>query len=197
VGSKPSRVEFASDNPLLILVVYILGWVQLQRSCVCDLCNTLLLLLGSSTHTFNRMYSKLRASKSQWRWPALAALHKPMQQLLQVAWTESATCNHHVMLKNRRDMHGRCLHRRVVAATQTAGAEFVYVVSSERDWRHVCITSFVCCRWCAPPGAGPVGVTIQVFQSDTLPQAADAQPLLTHTGFYAMQVSTTQPSTDL
>jgi hypothetical protein len=43
VRSKPSRVEFASDNPLPILVVSILGWVQLQRSC--DPCNTLLLLL--------------------------------------------------------------------------------------------------------------------------------------------------------
>jgi hypothetical protein len=32
-----------------------------------------------------------------------------------------------------------------------------------------------------------VGVTFQVFQGKALPAAADAAPLLTHTGSYAMQ----------
>jgi hypothetical protein len=38
-------VEFVSDIPLPILVVSLLSWVQLQRSCLRDLCNTLPLLL--------------------------------------------------------------------------------------------------------------------------------------------------------
>lgn len=42
-----------------------------------------------------------------------------------------------------------------------------------------------------------MGVTIQVFQRDTLPQAADAEPLLTHTCFYAMQVRTARPLIDV
>lgn len=41
-----------------------------------------------------------------------------------------------------------------------------------------------------PPGAGPAGIVIQVFKGSSLPTAADAQPLLEHTGWYAMQVHT-------
>lgn len=55
----------------------------------------------------------------------------------------------------------------------------------------------LCCRnyrWSAPPGAGPVGIIIDVFSGRSLPQAADAQPLLTRTGWYRMQVGCTVQS---
>jgi hypothetical protein len=45
VRYKLSRVGFVLMVPLLVLAVSFHGWVQLQRSCVSDPCNTLLLLL--------------------------------------------------------------------------------------------------------------------------------------------------------
>lgn len=44
------------------------------------------------------------------------------------------------------------------------------------------------CRWNAPPGAGPVGVTLEVFSGGSVPGGASAQPLLTQQGWYRMQV---------
>jgi hypothetical protein len=43
VRYKLSRVGFVLMVPLLVLAVSFHGWVQLQRSCVSDPCNTLLL----------------------------------------------------------------------------------------------------------------------------------------------------------
>jgi hypothetical protein len=45
VRYKLSRVGFVLMVPLLVLAVSFHGWVRLQRSCVSDPCNTLLLLL--------------------------------------------------------------------------------------------------------------------------------------------------------
>jgi hypothetical protein len=49
VRYKLSRVGFVLMVPLLVLAVSFHGWVQLQRSCVSDPCNTLLLLLLCNT----------------------------------------------------------------------------------------------------------------------------------------------------
>ena len=43
------------------------------------------------------------------------------------------------------------------------------------------------CRWRVPPGAGPAGITIEVFEGSNLP-ADNTEPLLKHTGWYKMQV---------
>jgi hypothetical protein len=50
VRYKLSRVGFVLMGPLLVLAVSFHGWVQLQRSCVSDPCNTLL-LRGRSAST--------------------------------------------------------------------------------------------------------------------------------------------------
>jgi hypothetical protein len=49
VRYKLSRVGFVLMVPLLVLAVSFHGWVQLQRSCVSDPCNTLLLLFFACT----------------------------------------------------------------------------------------------------------------------------------------------------
>lgn len=55
------------------------------------------------------------------------------------------------------------------------------------------IVSPCAARWCVPPGAGPAAIHIEVFNGPNLPRAASAKPLLTYTGWFAMQVCVRAP----